>query len=161
MQHDSWFYCTDFNLDFNVSLNQYSIWTIHDAKFCRFFKMWHIHFIAFKSQQKKKPTDKHGLMQFREQLYRTLCDSLAMQWNLDSFYFFTSWMTSSSSITWSLPTFWGLCFTDAPHTRALKEWKCLNEIIVHEGITEAVKQDASIHHLKNVKKKTKTSERVL
>lgn len=36
-------------------------------------------------------------------------------------YFFTSWITSSSSITWSLPTFWGLCLTDAPHTSALKE----------------------------------------
>lgn len=37
------------------------------------------------------------------------------------FYFFTSWITSSSSITWSLPTFWGLCFTEEPQTSALKE----------------------------------------
>lgn len=35
-------------------------------------------------------------------------------------YFFTSWITSSSSMTWSLPTFCGLCLTDAPHTSALK-----------------------------------------
>lgn len=40
-------------------------------------------------------------------------------WDNISFHFFTSWITSSSSITWSLPTFWGLCLTDAPHTRAL------------------------------------------
>lgn len=39
------------------------------------------------------------------------------------FHFFTSWITSSSSNTWSLPTFWGLCLTDDPHTRALKEEK--------------------------------------
>lgn len=35
------------------------------------------------------------------------------------FHFFTIWMTSSSSNVWSLPTFWGLCFTDRPQTRAL------------------------------------------
>lgn len=47
-----------------------------------------------------------------------------MQWALRIlffFYFFTSWITSSSSITWSLPTFWGLCFTEEPQTSALKE----------------------------------------
>lgn len=36
------------------------------------------------------------------------------------FYFLTSWITSSSSSTWSLPTFCGLCFTDDPHTNALQ-----------------------------------------
>lgn len=36
-------------------------------------------------------------------------------------HFFTSWITSSSSITWSLPTFCGLCLTDEPQTRALEE----------------------------------------
>lgn len=36
-------------------------------------------------------------------------------------HFFTSWITSSSSITWSLPTFCGLCLTDEPQTRALKK----------------------------------------
>ena len=35
------------------------------------------------------------------------------------FHFFTIWMTSSSSNVWSLPTFWGLCFTERPQTRAL------------------------------------------
>lgn len=34
-------------------------------------------------------------------------------------HFFTIWMTSSSSNVWSLPTFWGLCFTERPQTRAL------------------------------------------
>lgn len=42
------------------------------------------------------------------------------------FYFFTSWITSSSSSTWSLPTFWGLCLTDEPHTSALKEGEIWN-----------------------------------
>lgn len=36
-------------------------------------------------------------------------------------YFFTIWMTSSSSSVWSLPTFCGLCLTDEPQTSALKE----------------------------------------
>lgn len=49
---------------------------------------------------------------FKEQLGHAKCLSL--------FYFLTSWMTSSSSITWSLPTFWGLCFTEEPHTSALE-----------------------------------------
>lgn len=34
---------------------------------------------------------------------------------------FTIWMTSSSLSVWSLPTFWGWCFTDEPHTNALKK----------------------------------------
>lgn len=39
----------------------------------------------------------------------------------EQFYFFTIWMTSSSSRVWSLPTFWGLCLTEEPQTSALKE----------------------------------------
>lgn len=84
----------------------------------------YIHVILFLKQSRKLGTTWHRcsygyVWWFTEQLYSTLCDTEAMQ--CGSFYFFTSWITSSSSITWSLPTFWGLCFTDAPHTSALKE----------------------------------------
>lgn len=45
---------------------------------------------------------------------------------IPALHFFTSWITSSSSITWSLPTFCGLCLTDEPQTRALKKRRKMN-----------------------------------
>lgn len=49
-------------------------------------------------------------------LFEVYCSCKASE----SFYFLTSWITSSSSSTWSFPTFCGLCFTDDPHTNALQ-----------------------------------------
>lgn len=77
------FYFTDFFEDFIASLNQYSIWIVHGVmSTVGPFKCdtW-IH--VFKWEQKLGITTQtlwSYVWWFTEQLYRTLCDTQAMQW---------------------------------------------------------------------------------